>query len=187
MTEEDLDAQVLALFGKMRIEDENIRHWIVEQIRRSTRAEQDTTKARLAGLNRQLSLIRRHQDQLVNMRMMDEITAETFAAKSMELRDRKATLSLQLEAIDRQHDEVADLAVKAFELSQSLTAKWFTADFASKRQILEIICLNFRLDGATLCPTMRKPFDIVAEGLISGESRGERIRTSDFLLPKQAR
>ncbi len=48
-------------------------------------------------------------------------------------------------------------------------------DFAAKRRILEIICLNFRLDGATLCPTMRKPFDIVAEGLVLNNSRGDKI------------
>ena len=39
----------------------------------------------------------------------------------------------------------------------------------------EIVCLNWRLDDVTLIPTMRKPFDVLAEGLISQESRGERI------------
>jgi site-specific DNA recombinase len=175
VTEEDLDAQVLAMFGKMRIEDENIRDWIVKQLRLSTRGEQDATKARLSELNRQLSLVRQHQDQLVNMRMMDEITAETFAAKSTELRDRKATLTLKVEAVDRQHDEVADIAVKAFELSQSLTEKWVAADFGAKRRILEILWLNCNLEGATLCPTMRKPFDVLAKGLLIQPSRGERI------------
>jgi hypothetical protein len=109
------------------------------------------------------------------MRMMDEIAAETFAAKSMELRDRKAALALQLEATDRQHDEVADIAVNAFELSQSLTQKWVAADYATKRRILEILWLNCRLDGVSLSPTMRKPFDIVAEGLLIRSSWGTRI------------
>jgi len=30
---------------------------------------------------------------------------------------------------------------------------------------------------------MRKPFDFLAEGLVSEKSRGERIRTSDLLNP----
>jgi hypothetical protein len=167
----------------MRIEDENIRHWIVEQIRRSTRAEQDESRSRVADLIRQISLVVQQEDRLVNMRMLNEIDGETFVAKKTELRDRAAALRLQLEATDRQHDEVADLAVKAFELSQTLTGRWVTADFAAKRRILEIICLNFRLDGATLCPTMRKPFDIVAEGLLIQSSRGDKIRTCDLLNP----
>jgi hypothetical protein len=107
--------------------------------------------------------------------MLDEIDGETFVAKKTDLRDRAAALRLQLEATDRQHYEVADLAVKAFELSQTLTEKWFQANSAGKRRILEIICLNFRLDGATLCPKMRKPFDMVAEGLLFQPSRGDWI------------
>jgi hypothetical protein len=92
-----------------------------------------------------------------------------------------AARRLQLEATDHQHGEVADLAVRAFELSQSLTERWVAADFAAKRQILEIICLNFRLDGATLCPTMRKPFDIAAEGLFFQSSRGDWIPIELFV------
>jgi len=49
-----------------------------------------------------------------------------------------------------------------------------TADYDAKRRILEIVCLNCRLDGATLVPEMRKPFDVLAEGLVSKNSRGDR-------------
>lgn len=77
--------------------------------------------------------------------------------------------------VDRSHDENADIAVKAFELSQNLRAKWLTADFAVKRRILEIVCLNLRLDDVSLIPTIRKPFDVLAEGLVSRESRGDWI------------
>ena len=95
VTEEELDHQILALFGKMRIDDENIRDWIVGQLRLSTRAGQDESRLRVSELNRQISLVVQQQDRLVNMRMLDEITAETFAAKSTELRDRAASLRLQ--------------------------------------------------------------------------------------------
>ena len=72
-------------------------------------------------------------------------------------------------------ERTANLAVKAFELSQSLQAKWVTSDYDAKRRILEIVCLNWRLDDASLVPTMRKPFDVLAEGLVLNNSRGERI------------
>jgi site-specific DNA recombinase len=50
-----------------------------------------------------------------------------------------------------------------------------TADYDAKRRILEIVCLNCELDGVTLVPEIRKPFDVLAEGLISKNNRGERI------------
>ena len=39
---------------------------------------------------------------------------------------------------------------------------------------LEIVCLNFSLDGVSLCPTIRKPFDLLAEGLVWKNSRDDR-------------
>ncbi len=100
--------------------------------------------------------------------------AGTYAQKATELRDEVAQLRLQIEAIDRGRDEIADLAVKAFELSQSLQAKWVTSDYDAKRRILEIVCLNWRLDDVSLVPVMRKPFDMLAEGLSLNNSRGDR-------------
>jgi site-specific DNA recombinase len=82
---------------------------------------------------------------------------------------------LQVESLARSHNEDGDIAVKAFELSQSLMDKWVTADYAAKRRILEIVCLNFSLNDVTLCPIWRKPFDVLAEGLFVQPSRGERI------------
>jgi lipase chaperone LimK len=41
----------------------------------------------------------------------------TYAAKQTQLRDREATLKLQLDGVDRGKDENAELAGKVFELS----------------------------------------------------------------------
>lgn len=48
-------------------------------------------------------------------------------------------------------------------------------DYAAKRGFLGIICLNFSLDGVTLVPEKRKPFDVLAEGLSVLSSRGDWI------------
>ena len=109
------------------------------------------------------------------MRTDGNIEQDAYACRSTELRDRLASIKLQLDALDRSHDEMAELASKVFELSQTLREKWLTADYAAKRRILEIVCLNCTLDGATLCPTIRKPFDVLAEGLVSKNSRGDKI------------
>ena len=41
--------------------------------------------------------------------------------------------------------------------------------------------LNCRLDDVTLVPKMRKPFDVLAEGLISKTSRGDKKAIELFL------
>jgi site-specific DNA recombinase len=117
-------------------------------------------------LKKRHSEIVRQQGQLLNLRLLEEIDADTYAAKAQELRDEEAGLRLEIERCSRGRNETIDIAVKAFELSQNLRAKWFAADYAAKRRILEILCLNWKLDGVSLVPTMRKPFDLLAEGLV---------------------
>ncbi|WP_442484440.1 zinc ribbon domain-containing protein [Aeoliella sp. SH292] len=175
LKESDLDAQMVHHFERMRIDDDEVRTWVTDQLRKSNNLEETESKNRIKELNRQISLLHSQQSRLVNMRMLDEIDAETFASTKTELRDREAKLELQLASLKRARHEVADLAMKAFELSQSLSRRWFTADHAEKRRIMEIVCLNFLLDDVSLIPVWRKPFEILSEGLLISSSRAERI------------
>jgi hypothetical protein len=106
---------------------------------------------------------------------IEELDQDLFTRKHQQIRDRMASTKLQLDVLDRSKDETAELAVKVFELSQTLKEKWLTADYDTKRRLLEIVCLNCVLDGVTLVPEMRKPFDVLAEGLVSEKSRGDQI------------
>ncbi len=184
--EADLDNQVLAIFDKMRIEDEGVRDWFRTVLTSQTRDAQAESLAQRAELQRQETLLVQQQDRLLNMRLADDIDQETYARKGTEIRDRLASIKLQLDALDRSHDENAELASKVFELSQTLRQQWLTADYDAKRRILEIVCLNCKLDGTTLVPVIRKPFDVLAEGLVSKNSRGNWIRTSDLTVPNRA-
>ncbi|HUQ68515.1 MAG TPA: hypothetical protein VM165_03270 [Planctomycetaceae bacterium] len=112
------------------------------------------------------------QDRLLNLRIDDQVDEPTFLRKQTELRDRLASIKLQLDVLGRTHDETAELAIKVFELSQTLRQQWLTADYATKRRILEIVCLNCRMDDVTLVLEMRKPFDVLAEGLLIRDSGG---------------
>ena len=173
--EAEINAEILAIFRSIRIEDENLREWFRMVLQSKTRDSQEESRDRRDNFQRQLTKIIDQQDRLLNLRLADEIDERTFASKQRELRDREADLELKIAVLNRSHHEAADLAVKVFELSQSLTEKWLTAEYAEKRQILEIVCLNLKLDDATLCVQMRKPFDVLAEGLNSENSRGDWI------------
>jgi site-specific DNA recombinase len=174
LPESTLDEQVLTLFARLRVDDEEVRDWFVTVLRAKTHDEQREARERLADLTRQLSALRGQQEELLNLRLLKEIDTDTFSRKSTELRDREGRLKVEIDACDLGRHEQADLAVKAFELSQSLTEKWDTADINAKRRILEILWLNCTLVDASLAPEWRKPFDLLAEGLPIEKSRGDR-------------
>lgn len=175
LAEAELDGQVLAMFDRIRIKDEKTRDWFLTVLRARTREDQAHTEQRVAELNRQLTTLRNQQDRLLNLRLLDEINEQTFAAKNTEMRDRIAEVNLQVQATDQNRQEQAEIAEKVFELSQSLADKWVNADCRAKRHLLGIVCLNFLLDGVSLVPEMRKPFVALAEGLPVLLSRGDRI------------
>jgi hypothetical protein len=63
---------------------------------------------------------------------------------------------------------------RLFELAVTLPYQRLTS--AAKRNSPETdICWNCRLDDAPFVCKMRKPFDVLAEGLVSSESRGDGI------------
>jgi site-specific DNA recombinase len=76
--------------------------------------------------------IQDQQGRLLNLWLMEEIEANTFAAKPQELRDREAELKMLIDFVDRDRHEIIDLALKAFELTQSPRERWVTADFSAK-------------------------------------------------------
>lgn len=173
--EAEFDRQILGLFARMKVEDEAVADWFRAVLRSQSQDAQAESLAQHHELTRQHSMALQQQSRLLDLRLADQIDQQSFAAKQTELRDRVSSLKLQIDSVTRNRDELAELALKVFELSQTLTEKWLTADYSTKRRILEIVCLNCTLVDANLCLTIRKPFDVLAEGLLVSSSRDDRI------------
>jgi hypothetical protein len=59
------------------------------------------------------------QDRLLNLHLAGNVDEELFGHKQRALRDRLASIKLQLNAVDHPHGDMSELAVKVFELSQT--------------------------------------------------------------------
>jgi site-specific DNA recombinase len=174
LTEAQLDKQVMTIFDSIRLRPA-VMEWFRRMLVLWSEEQQKLSTVQTGDLQRQLTSLRTQKDKLLNLNLQEKISDAEFSAKSVEIRDRIAHLTLLTEAADRGSDEHADLARKAFELSQSLTERWVNSNYSAKRQILEIMCLNFWLDGVSLVVEWRKPFDVLIEGLLVSSSRGDKI------------
>ncbi len=161
LTEADLDSQMLEVFDSLRVDDDDFRETIREELRQAVNWDQESAIANAKTLQAELASVRQQQKRLTNHLLLEEIDPTNYAETARELRDKEAALKLEIDVTDRGRHEIIDIAVKAFELSQSLRQKWLTADYAAKRCLLEIICLNCTLDDVSLVLTMRKPFDLL--------------------------
>ena len=104
LTEAKLDEQIMALFARIR-QPEPVREWFQKMLRLWINDQQQESRSTADDVQRELSGLRDQQDRLLNLRLMDEIEADTFARKNTELRDRIAMLTLQLEPSHRRRDE----------------------------------------------------------------------------------
>jgi site-specific DNA recombinase len=176
LRESEVDGHVLGLFERIR-QPESIQRVFRKALAAWSSKHHSQARSRASELQGQLDDVRRQQERLLNLHLAGTIEDQAFASKNVELRDRVAKLTLQLEATDRKKDENVDLALRVFELSQRLREKWLTADFAVKRRLLNLICLNLVLKGASLVIACRKPFNSLVEGLSVSDSGEGGIRT----------
>jgi site-specific DNA recombinase len=178
LRETEIDEQVLGLFDRIR-QPASVQQLFVKALTSWTTKNQSQARLRANELQQQLSDVRRQQERLLNLHLVGSVDEQTFTTKNLELRDRAANLTLQLESTDRSKDENADLAVRVFELSQRLREQWFSADFAVKRRLLSLICLNFVLKGVSLSIATRRPFNDLIERPLVSESGEGGIRTRE--------
>jgi hypothetical protein len=100
-------------FDKMRVEDEGVCDGFCMALASQTRDAQADVRAQRAELQRQESLIVAQQDRLLNLPLADDMDQDIFARKSTEIRDRLAAIKVQIDALDRSHDEAAEEATRA--------------------------------------------------------------------------
>ena len=178
VTEAALDAQVRTMLESLHVSDPVIREWFVRVLRTRSRRTQVEAQERREVLAQELAKVQRMMDELVDLRLRKEIESDTFVPKHAGLRDQVQALRAAMDSEASRQAEDGEQAVGRFELAQDLTARWVAAETATKRLLLDIVCLNLVLDGENLVPTLRRPFDLLAAGELLAEEengRGERI------------
>jgi hypothetical protein len=114
-------------------------------------------------------------DRLLNAYLAGTVDEAAFKAKSAEFKSEVARLDESLADTADGQASRAETAVAAFDWAQRAADTWRGSNIALKREILDSVCLNRTLSDVSLVTVKRKPFDALAEGLNSTDSRGDRI------------
>ena len=186
LTEADLDAQVRKMLETLRVGDTEVREWFVRVLRSRSRRTQVEAESRRTQLMHELKMVQRKKDELVRLRLSEDIEHATFTRNHEALHVQECELRATLDLESARQTENGAQAVQVFELAQDLTARWVAAEVPTKRLLLDILCLNLVLEDQTLVPTLRRPFDLLAAGILlpkEEDGRGERIRTSGLCVP----
>jgi len=159
-----LDAQVLALFDEMHRRCEPVRPWLIAVYLERIKETHGASEGKITELKRQLSRVVSQQDELLELRIGGRIDDQRFDAKQSELEGRQAHLKQQIQAVMSDHSKDAGRSAEAAQVFRLIMEKWPSADFTTKRRILEIVFDGFTLVGETLVPLNRTPFELLVAG-----------------------
>jgi hypothetical protein len=87
-----------------------------------------------------------------------------WTRKMNESREQERTLESELSRLSAQLTTESVLTMqRLFELAQTAHCLYLTRNVAERGQLLKSVLLNCSTDGVSLCPTYRKPFDLIFE------------------------
>jgi site-specific DNA recombinase len=123
----------------------------------------------VAGLKQRVAALRTRMDQLYEDKLDGKITEDFWKRKQVEYSDQERTLETTLSSLNTPITRDRVLTVeRVFELANKAHFLYLTRNHAERGQLLQIVLLNCEIDGASLYPTYRKPFDLIFDRVKNG-------------------
>ena len=173
--EEDLERAIVDDLATIRLPSEDVISWFRDSVRQAfddLGQLHRQQKQLLAKRKTELTLM---QDRLLDGYLSGMIDEAAFQVKSAQLRRELGEVEEAMEKNNSIDPDAPLRALAVFDFSQNLVDIWRGSNSAKKRQILEDVSLNRRVDDATLVLEKRKPFDFLAERPFLKNGRGGRI------------
>ena len=183
----DLEQAIVEDLARMRLPTPEIATWLRSELRAAVDDLTAYQRRQLAALAKRKSELAMMQDRLLNAYLAGTVEEIVYKAKSNELKAEAAKTGEALAQLGDAAQRRGETALSQFDWAQRAADVWRGSNNALRREILDAVCLNRTLTDVTLVTTKRKPFDVFAKGLDLKNSRGDWIRTSDLLTPRNSR
>ena len=113
-------------------------------------------------LRQRLSAVRQRLDKAYLDKLDGKITEEFWSRKSAEwLSDEEQHVLSALQSLQQATPERMLDATRALELANKAYFLYLRQEPTEKAKLLKVVLLNYGIDGVTVYPTYRKPFDLI--------------------------
>jgi hypothetical protein len=117
-----------------------------------------------ARFERDLATLETHEDGLFDLLTSGVLDEADYKRQRERVRERRADLTRKQGDAHERLDEVwLETAKTTLELAQSAKITWLSRSASERRQFLELVVSNARLDGQTVRYDLRKPFQVLSE------------------------
>lgn len=169
---------------------EKAQRWIAARLHKTISTEAGQVRATRDNQERALQELRREEDNLLSLRLRDQIDDATFAARRGGLKRGREMLEASLSCATKSADELLQRLRDVLAFSARAHEIFTTGSPVQQRQILETVGSNYTLGARKASYTLKNPFRAIsgAETISDWCARTEDLRTwlgesEDFTLP----
>lgn len=166
-----IDQQMAQIVGAVTLPED-----FYEFLKVALEAEFSSQKVRTARdrerLETEREKIRTRMRKAYQDKLDGSVSAVFFQSVYDDYQNQLSAVEYRLVNLPQQSQANFDMAQKAIELSYQAESLYLRASPQQKRRLLKSVLSNCILKGPTLYPIYKKPFDILAEGIESGNKRG---------------
>ncbi len=160
--EEDVLAQMEAVFAKLQIED-SVKQDVITYIRKTHEAEKDFHGRQINELHKDYERTTTKIDKLIELLMDEAISKEDHVRKSNQLRNKQADIRSRIEMLEKTDEAFKENLIRLLNIANNSYQAFKDSDVAGKHKLVNFVFSNLTLNGKTLCYSLRKPFDGFAE------------------------
>lgn len=138
-----------------------------------------------ARLNRELSTLRGRMDAAYSDKLDGKISEDFWQRKQADWQAEEMRITSRLSGLkEPQKENTLSDVRRILELAQRAHSLYVTQNPAQQAELLRNVLLNCAIDGVSLYPTYRKPFDLIAKRAKNEEWSGRADLNCRPLAPQ---
>ena len=162
--EELIDSLFAEKLKEMQLDDEAA-DWIVTALKENSRDEVLYRQTELARLKSMYNSIQTRLDKAYEDRLDGIIDEKYWSEVSTRWRAEQAAINERIENLGVENRSYVEKGVETIELAQNAHSLYLEQNSSEKRDLIKSLLSNCSLNDGTLCPTYRKPFNHIVEGI----------------------
>lgn len=156
--EEVVEKQVADIFRKLKVSPEDLAV-IVGHIKSGAKAERSYHEKRLEELHKEHVSIRERMSKLTDLLLDGDISKEIHDEKRTEMAAKRDEIVYEMEQYNKADDTFTNSLIGMVEVASGAYDTFIGGTIEQKKRLMNFVLSNLRLEGATLCYDLKKPFD----------------------------